>query len=150
MQAKKFKRKLPRETSFIFKDLKDEGEIYNYFNTKFQLNHINVGLNTPLTIDNKTYYITYNETEISDKKVNLLGFAVDVALDQNGLNPIFQSYGSREGHWYIVLTVYDENLKNCLLDQHPMRYKIIKYLIALKSEYLNTQNYETLLFTKKS
>ena len=34
MQAKKFQRKMPRETSFIFKDPKDAGEFYNYINKK--------------------------------------------------------------------------------------------------------------------
>lgn len=36
IQAKKFKRKLPRETSFIFKDPKKDGEFYKYIKTKFK------------------------------------------------------------------------------------------------------------------
>jgi flagellar basal body-associated protein FliL len=152
MQARKFKRKLPRETSFIFKDLKNEGEIYNYFNTKFQLNDVNVGYNTPFKIDNNKYYITYRETQIEDKKLNLLGFLTDVTLDKNGIDPIFDSNGYvyRKGHWYILISVYDEDLKNCLIDNHPKRSIILEYLKNMKKEYLSTQNYEELLFAKKS
>lgn len=73
-----------------------------------------------------------------------------MALDQNGLNPIFDSYGYRKDHWYIILTVYDQDLMNCLVYKHPMQNKVIEYLKALKTKYLNTQNHETLLLTKKS
>ncbi len=59
-------------------------------------------------------------------------------------------YVSRKGHWYIILTVYDEIIKNCLRDNHPLKTKAIQYLKELKQEYLTTHNYEELLLTKKS
>ena len=63
MDAKKNKRKLPRETSYIFEDPKDAYHFYDYINAKFRLNHLNVGMNTPFVIGGKTYYLTYNEAE---------------------------------------------------------------------------------------
>jgi len=150
MQAKKFKRKLPGETSFIFKDPKNAEEFYNYLNVKFQLNNIDVGLNTRFKLDNKTFYLTYNETDIPDKNLNIVGFATDVVLQEKGFAPLFNSYENRTGHWYIILTVHDDAVKNCLLDKHPMKQKIIDYLERLRKEYLSTQNYEELLLTKKS
>lgn len=150
MQAKKFKRKLPRETSFIFKDPKKADEFYHYVNTKYQLNHTDVGYNVPITIDGKTCYLTYNEASIDDKKMNLLGLVVDAKLEDEGLTPLFDSYVKRKGHWYLIITVFDENIKNCLLEDHPLRQKTIEYLKDLKKEYLSTHNYQELLFTKKS
>lgn len=152
MKARKFKRKLPLETSFIFKDTKNEGEIYRYFNTKFQLNDLDVGLNTSFQLDNETYYITYHETDIEDKVLNVLGGVIDVALDKKGVGPVFDGNGYvfRKGHWYILLTVYDDDIKNCLLDTHPKKKKILNYLENLRKEYLTIQDYEALLLTEKS
>ena len=151
VRAKKFKRKLPRETSFIFKDPKDAEEFYNFLNTKFQLNHQNVGLNTPFQLEGKTFYLSYNETEKEDESVKLPMVLIDLKRKSNGNSALFEgAYTKRLGHWYIILTVYDENVENCLLDNHPMKQKMTEYLKQLKQEYLTTHNYEQLLFTKKS
>lgn len=151
VQAKKFKRKLSNKTSFIFKDPKDADEFYNYINTKFQLNGINVDNNVEFKIDDKSYYLSFTETEIEDKAVILPLVAIDAKREQNGNDALFaDSHISRVGHWYLILTVYDENVNNCLLDKHPMKSEVVKYLKQLKQEYLTTHNYEELLFTKKS
>lgn len=150
MQAKKFQRKMPRETAFIFKDPKNADEFYHYINKKFKLNHKNVGLNTPFQIDGKTYFLSYKEIDKEDKNFNLIGLFIDAKLDDENLPTVFNNYTTRKGHWYLILTVYDENIKNCLIDKHPMKLKILQYLKGLKQEYLTTKNYEELLLTKKS
>ncbi|RED43469.1 hypothetical protein DFQ10_10567 [Winogradskyella eximia] len=148
MLAKKFQRKMPREMSFIFKDA---NEFYQYINKKYQLNNIDVGINVPFQIDGQTLYLSYREAERTDKSINLPLVAIDAKRESNGNSPLFEdNYSSRTGHWYIILTVYDENIKNCLKDNHSLKAKTIQYLKNLKQEYLTTQNYEALLFTKKS
>lgn len=151
ISARKFKKKLPRETSFIFKDPKDADEFYNYINTKFQLKDINVDNNVEFQINNNSYYLSFRETEIQDKSLNLPLVVIDAKREQNGNDPLFEdNYVSRQGHWYLILTVYDENIENCLVDDHPMKSSILQYLKDLKQEYLTTHNYEELLFEKKS
>ncbi|MCB0398237.1 MAG: hypothetical protein KDD26_01185 [Winogradskyella sp.] len=151
MKAKKFQRKLAKETSFIFKDPKDANEFYNYVNTKYKLNHNDVGLNTPIQINGTTYYFTYHEVERTDESLVLPLVVTDLKRSSNGNDPLFEDhYTTRKGHWYIVVTVYDNNLKNCLLDKHPMKTEVLQYLKDMQQEYLKTHNYEELLFTKKS
>ena len=151
IKAKKFQRKLPRETSFIFKDPKDANEFYQYINKKYQLNHKDVGYNTPFEIDGKTYYLTYNEVGKEDENINLGLAVVDKVLEEKvGMTMFEDNYTSRKGHWYLILTVYDEEIKNCLIENHPMKPEILQYLKELQQEYLTTHNYEELLFTKKS
>lgn len=151
MQANKFQKKMPRETAFIFKDSKDADEFYNYINKKYQLNHKNVGLNVPFQLNGQTLYLSYYEAERTDKSINLPFVLIDAKRESNGNSPLFENnYSSRKGHWYILIIVYDENIKNCLKDNHPFRADVLKYLIDLKEEYNRTHNYEELLFTKKS
>ena len=149
--AKKFKRKLPKVTSFIFNDPKDDGEFYDYLNAKFDLKSLNVGANIPFTLNNKTYYLSYSETERETKTVNLGLAAIDAKRESNGNSRLFEdSYTSRKGKWYILLTVYDDDLTNCLKEGYPNRNKVISYLESLRKEYLRTQNYLELKFKKKS
>ncbi|MGJ8550006.1 hypothetical protein [Winogradskyella wichelsiae] len=151
MLAKKFQKDMSRETSFIFKDSKEADEFYNYINKKYQLNHIDVGYNVPFQLEKQTLYLSYHEAERTDEKVNLPLVLVDAKRESNGNSRLFEgNYGTRTGHWYIILTVFDENINNCLRDKHPLKNKTIEYLKELKQEYLTTQNYEELLLTKKS
>jgi len=151
MQAKKFQKQMPRETAFIFKDSKDAEEFYNYINKKFKLNGNDVGYNVPFQLEGQTLYLSYHEAERTDKNVNLPFAVIDAKRESNGNSRLFEgNYSSRTGHWYIILTVFDENIKNCLKESHPLKEKTIDYLKNLKQEYLTTQNYEALLLTKKS
>ena len=110
-----------------------------------------MGFNVPFQIDGQTLYLTYNEAVREDETLNLPLILIDAKRDSNGNSKLFEgNYSSRKGHWYIILTIYDENIKNCLKDNHPLKSKTIQYLKNLKQEYLNTQNYEELLLTKKS
>lgn len=150
MQAKKFQRKMPRETSFIFKDSKNANEFYQYVNKKFRQNNVDVGINASFQLEDQTLYLSYYEANHEDKTFNLPLVVADEVLDHKAGLKIFENnYTSRTGHWYIVLTIYDENINNCLKDKHPLKAKTVKYLKALQQEYLTTQNYEELLFTKK-
>jgi len=151
MQAKKFKKGLPKQDAFIFEDPKDANHFYTYINTKYQLNHNNVDNNVPIQINNTTYYLSFYETQIDDKTLNFVPILVDAKLSQNGDEPILQDmYESRKGNYYIVLTVYDAGLKNCLSENYNNNDIIINHLEEIRIEYLNTYNYEELLFKKKS
>ncbi|WP_299128825.1 hypothetical protein [uncultured Winogradskyella sp.] len=151
VRGQKFKRTLPNETSYIFKDPKDANEFYNYLNTKYSLNHTNVGLNTPITIENNKYTLSYYEAERSDEIANIGLVATDLVLkEKTGITAFEDNYSSRKGHWYIVITLHDENLNNGLLENHPKYKELVQFLKKLQKEYLNTFNYEELLFIKKS
>ncbi|WP_034059034.1 hypothetical protein [Lacinutrix jangbogonensis] len=149
--AKKFKRKLPKTTSFVFNDPKDDGAFYDYLNAKFDLKHIDVGANIPFKLHNKTYYLSYSETERETKTVNLPFVIIDAKRESSGNSKLFEdNYTARKGKWYILLTVYDDNLKNCLKPEYSNSNKVITHLEALRKEYLRTQNYLELQFKKKS
>lgn len=149
--ARKFKRKLPKTTSFIFNDPKDDGEFYDYLNAKYNLKHINVGANTPFKLNNKIYYLSYSVTERETETVNLPFVIIDAKRDTSGNSRLFDNnYSKRKGKWYILLTVYDDDLKNCLKEDYVNSKKVILYLESLRKEYLRTQNYQGLVFKKKS
>ena len=140
--ANKFKRQFPKELAYIFEDPKDANQFYKYINTKFQLNDNDVGLNVPVSIDNNTYFITYHEAEIPDKKLNLLGIVVDATLVVNEMDPLFDDgYVKRYGHWFLALIVYDNNDNNCLSSNYPERKLVLDYLKLLQNEYLNSSKY---------
>jgi hypothetical protein len=140
--AKRFKRKLPRSYAFIFEDPKDANEFYNYINIRYQLHYQDVELNVPLTIDNEVFFLSFYEAEIPTKTINLIPVLVDAKLEQNGITPILEdSYSSRFGNWYLVLTVTDSDMSDCLKSSHKDYQKVVKYLRNLKNEYLSTSNY---------
>ena len=149
MSGKKFKRKLSKQYSFIFEDPKDANEFYHYINTKYQRNHTDVEYNVPFTIHNKKFFLSFRETEIATKTINLLPFLIDATLEEKGHEPIFEdNYASRRGHWYIVLTVLDSHMKDALHPDYPDRAKVEHYLRNTRIEYLNTTNYVDVLFKK--
>lgn len=151
VQARKFQKKMPRETAFIFKDSKGADEFYNYINKKYRLNNVDVGINVPFEIEGETLYLSYYEANREDQTFNLPLVVTDEVLERKaGLKVFEDNYTSRTGHWYIVLTIFDKNINNCLRDKHHLKEKTTQYLKALKEEYLTTQNYEELLFTKKT
>ena len=147
--AKKFKRKLPRSYAFIFEDPKDANEFYNYINIRYQLDYQNVEWNVPFSIEGENFFLSFYETEIPTKTINLIPIFIDAGLDSKGMDPIFEDiYSSCVGNWYLVLTVSDSNMNDCLKLNHVYYKKAVKYLRALKNEYLNTSNYLDPLFRK--
>lgn len=68
-------------------------------------------------------------------------------FDDAGIGPIFDdSYGSRKGHWYIAIEVYNDLEKDCLQVDALSREAVLKYLRTLKQEYLITHNYNETVF----
>lgn len=142
MVAKKFKRKLPKRYAFIFEDPKDADEFYNYINTKYALDYQNVERNVPVTIDNETFFLSFYETEIPTKTINLIPILIDACLTEEGFDPVLEDMEfSRIGNWYLLLTVSNSNTEDCLHPDHRSRKKIVQYLRGLRIEYLNTHQY---------
>lgn len=149
--AKKFKRKLPKRQAFVFNDPKDENEFYNYVNTKYERHHNDVECNTPFEIDGAKFYFSFHEVEKKDKTINFLPFVIDTMLDENNIDPILEKhYTSRKYHWYIVVTVDDAAMNDCLNPDHENYSVVIDYLEHMRKEYLETSNYLELLLKKKS
>ena len=149
MLAKKFKRDLPRFHSFIFKDPKDADEFYNFINMKYDLKHKDVEWNVPFFIDGKEYFLSFYESEIPTKTVNLIPIIIDAELESKGNSPLLEDiHFSRIGNWYLVLTVFDSEIEDCLRPEYESREKVLKYLKELKEEYLTTHEYIQALWRK--
>lgn len=160
--GKEFRRTLPNQHVFIFKNPKDAGEFNKYINLKFNLDSIDthnidqinyvdyINNDIPFNIDGVNYYLSFNEAEIPDKTLNLLPIAVDLATSNSDLQTDFSDiYTFRSDNWYIAISVTDEDSENCLEPLYPFRQSIIDYLKNLKEEYLITNNYLEFLFRKK-
>ncbi len=149
MVAKKFKKGLPKRNSFIFEDPKNANEFYQYINYKFDLNDKDVQWNVPFIVNDIEYYLSFHEVERSTKTINLAPMVIDAALEQNDHTPILEElYTSRSGKWYVVLTVNDQDFKDCLKEGYDERDEIVVFLRQLRKEYLSTSHYESLLFKK--
>jgi len=152
-RGKKFKRSLSNRQMFIFENPKEADEFYEYVNIKFQLNHDKVYDDIPFVFEGAQFFFAWYEIEISDKHINLGPAVFDVAL--NGLlgNDDFQPYAletmdtfSRKGNWYLAIEVYSDSEKDCLAANALSRELVLKYLRALKQEYLATHNYNEVVF----
>lgn len=149
MLAKKFKRTLPKKHSFIFEDPKDADEFYNFINTKYNLDHENVEYNVPFIIDDNEYFLSFHEVEIPTKTINLVPIFIDTGLKTKGYSPVLSEHQfSRIGNWYIVLTVADSKMIDCLDPKFANREEIIGFLKKTRMEYLTTSNYMDALFRK--
>ena len=96
----------------------------------------------PFELEGDMFYFNFYEIEKPFKTINLIPFIIDAKLEENDYGPFFEnSYVSREGHWFLVITVSDEELNDCLALNYRNRENILKYLRDLKYEYLNTHNY---------
>lgn len=140
--GKKFKRQLPKDNAFVFEDPKEANEFYNFINTKYSLNHQTVEYNVPINVEGEEFFLSFYETEISDKSINLIPFFANAALENKGVSPVFNDpQVNRKGNWYLALFVYDADMKDCLNSNYPYRIAILNHLKAIKKEYLNTNNY---------
>jgi len=142
VNAKKFKKGLPNFQGFIFEDSKNANEFYNFINAKYDLKHINVESNVPISINNKTYYLSFFERERTTQTVNLIPIAIDADRSSKGKDPILENiYTSRSGFWYLVLTITDPEIKDCLNPKYPQHQQVVNHLKNLKNEYFSTSNY---------
>jgi len=143
MVAKKFKRKLPNDYAFIFEDPKEADEFYNYINLKYELNHENVERNVPFNIKDEKYFLSFYETSIPTKTLNISPILIDITMAMFELGQV--SYDGeievyRTDSWYLALTVMDSNLEDCLEPNYKYRTEVISYLYELKLEYLSSYN----------
>lgn len=148
-QGKKFKRDLPKRHMFIFQDHKQANAFYNYVNTKFELQDIDVYDNVPFTIQENQYFFSFYEADIPNKTINLIPIAIDVMLDKADIDPAMeQMYKSRKGNWYIAIEVYSDTENDCLQPTSKSKQAVSDYLQKLKDEYVTTYNYNEVLFQK--
>lgn len=149
--GKKFNKALPKWQSFIFEDPKNANEFYNYINTKFKLNHNNVDSNVKIVINNTDYYLSFYEIARDTETLNLIPIVIDGKRNQNGNDALLsEAYTSQSSKYYIALTVFDDDFKNCLKEDYKDQKVIIQYLEALRKQYLSTYNYQQLLLKKTS
>lgn len=141
-KGKKFRKQLPQQNVYVFKDPKYANEFYTYINAKYDIDYDDIGGNIPILIEEKPFYLTFYEVERSTKTINLIPIVADAALDNKGQDAVFEDmYTYRSGTWYIALTVMDGDFKDLLLEDDPSHKTVIKHLDAMRKEYLTTANY---------
>ncbi len=146
-KGKKFKRSLSKRQMFIFEDSKEAEQFYNFVNVSFQLDDTNVYDDVPFEIDGQQYFFAWYEVEIPDKSINLLPVFVDLAFAVADMDTAFEdSYENRKGNWYLAIEVYNDLEPDCLVETSLSREDVLKYLRALKKEYLAAHNYNETIF----
>ncbi|MEM9077466.1 MAG: hypothetical protein AAGC43_10520 [Bacteroidota bacterium] len=146
-KGKKFKKSLPKKTVYVFEDPKEEEEFYNYINTKFGLKDYFVDVDVPFYIEGEKYSFSFYEVEIPDKTVNLIPLVADALLSRADMEPVFDEvHESRKGNFYIAIEVYDDLGDDMLVEESTSKPKIVQFLSELKNEYLNTHNYNEVVF----
>lgn len=153
VQGNKFKRTLPKREMFVFQNSKKANQFYNYVDVKFRLNNENVYDDVPFEIQNNSYFFSFYEVDIPDKSLNIFPFASDillnVALGNEEMEPVLSQGAQgvhRKGNWYIAIEVYSDTEEDCLQINSFSREPVLKYLRALKREYLSTHNYNEIVF----
>ena len=153
VKGKRFKRGLPKKTTFVFEDPKEANEFYNYVNIKYDLEDYYVDVEVPFEIDGDEYFFSFYEVEIQDKALNLVPLVFDVAANATLQNEDFETYAANEdttilrnGNWYIVIEVFSKMEKDCLHEDSTSRPIVLPYLRALKEEYISTHNYNEVVF----
>ncbi len=149
-KGKKFKRSLPKRQMFIFEDPKNANDFYNYINTKYYLKHDNVYDDIPFLIHNEQYFFSFYEVQIPDKAINFIPFISSILFNAAIGNfedaQIKDPSVDRKDNWYLAIEVYSDLEKDCLSIDSLSREVVLKYLRALKKEYLSTDNYNEVVF----
>jgi len=153
VKGKRFKRGLPKKTTFIFEDPKEANQFYEYVNIKYNLEDYYVDVQVPFEVDRKEFFFSFYEVEINDKMINLFPLVFDVAANATLQNEDFETYATnedttilRKGNWYIAIEVFSATIKDCLHEESEERDIVLPYLRALKNEYLSTHNYNEVVF----
>ena len=106
-----------------------------------------VDVDVPFYIDDKKYAFSFYEVEIPSKTINLIPLMADALLSRAEVDPVFEEiHQSRTGNFYIAIEVYDELGNDALLETSPNRKEILQFLSQLKNQYLNTHNYNEVVF----
>ncbi|WP_422104603.1 hypothetical protein [Winogradskyella sp.] len=135
-EAQRFKRKLPEQQAFIFEDTKEADAFYDFINTKFELNDLDVDFEVPFRIEGQLYYLSFYEVEKSTTAIDLFNITDELVHEV--------------GTWYIVITVIDNDSKDGLKASHPKHQLILQYLKDLRQEYLDVKEKEVPSKIKKS
>lgn len=153
VNGKRFKRGLPKTTTFVFEDPKDANAFYEFINIKYDIKDYYVDVQVPFNIEEKEFFFSFYEVEIQDKAVNLFPLVFDVAANVTLQNEDFETYATNEdttilrnGNWYIAIEVFSANEKDCLHEESEARDIVLPYLRVLKNEYLSTHNYNEVVF----
>ena len=144
MLGKKFKRKLPKQYTYVFEDPKDANEFYHYVNAKYQKTYDDAEGNIAVTIAGEEHFLTFYEVERSTQTVNLIPMIVDAALEEKGYGSgsgLESAYTSRSGTWYLALTVTDSDFKDSLHPEYDQQKAVVAYVEGLRQEYLSTMHY---------
>ncbi len=150
MMAKKFKKDLPTDYAYVFEDTKDADEFYYFMNAKFDLDFVNVEMNVPVRIEERTYFISFCEREKTTETLNLIPLVIDGMLNSGGIGPVMEdAHSSRNGYWFILLTVLDDDMKDALAPSYANRHQVLQFLNDLQQEYINTHHYSELSFKKQ-
>ena len=140
--AKRFKRDLPRKYAFVFEDEKNADEFYRFLYWKLGQLNVNIEENLPFDVDGTTYYMSFHERPKRDVTLNLIPLFIDAVLVNQGGDPILDgTYASNDEFWYILITVSDTELRDCLNPSYPEQQEVVATLKALKDEYENTHHY---------
>ena len=140
--AKRFKRDLPRKYAFVFEDEKNADEFYRFLYWKLGQLNAKIEENLPFDVDGTTYYMSFHERPKRDVTLNLIPLFIDAVLVNQGGDPILDgTYASNDEFWYILITVSDTELRDCLNPSYPEQQEVVATLKALKDEYENTHHY---------
>ena len=140
--AKRFKRDLPRKYAFVFEDEKNADEFYSFLYWKLGRLNTDIEVNLPFDVDGTTYYMSFHERRKSDLTLNLLPMFIDAVLANQDMEPALDgTYASHDEFWYILITVSDTDLRDCLNPSYPEQQEVVTTLKALKDEYANTHHY---------
>lgn len=150
IKGKKFIKAFKSQNVFAFNDPKDANEFYTYINYKFKLIYDDDMGNVPITINETPAYLSFYEAEKTSSTFNLVPLLVDAALESGNIGSRFSNqYTSRNGQWYVVMTLTDQKSKDLLNSSHNHYQEAVSFLQSIRKEYLATSQYNELQFLKK-
>lgn len=133
--AKKFKSDLPKRHAFVFEDRNDTEIFMQFIYWKFGRIDMDLKEDIPFDVDGQTYYMTFYERPRESASLNLLPLLIDGEVMGEEL------YDSDGEYWYILITVTDSELRDCLNPAYPDQKKVIYALSQLKEAYMNSDIY---------
>ena len=151
-KGKKFQKQLPKQQTFIFEDSKKSNEFYKFLDAKIGFDNLKMDYYLPLKINNNKYFLSYYEVSRDSKTLNFIPILFDATIQTKGYKPLFEeTYAtkSRNGKWFIAITIHNDKSSDCLQDNFKNKQQVISYLKMLKDEYLETSNYTETRMTRK-